>query len=121
MIAAASAVFDPDVEEVLLRVYGVDPQEASLRRVWVLTQRLPPGTWHKGEGPGSWTSEAWLLAGVLDALNQLTWVQVQKSTKKRIPQPKPTWRPGKQATGKVSWTAFGESLLGMDGVSDGRS
>lgn len=117
MIAVASAVFDPDVEEALLRVYGVDPHRATLRRVGVLMRRLPPGSWHKDDGPGSWTPEAYLLAGVLDAINGLTWVQVQKSSKRKVKQPKPTWRPGhKKQAKRMSWAEFGAALGGQEGV-----
>ena len=116
MIAVASAMFDPDVEEALLRVYGIDPHRATLRRVRVLARRLPPGTWHKGNGPGSWTTEAYLLANVLDAINSLTYVQVQKASKRKVKPPKPTWRPGQKQKRKMSWSEFGAALGGTEGV-----
>ena len=116
-MAVASAVFDPDVEEALLRVYGIDPHRATLRRVGVLARRLPPGTWHAGDGPGSWTSEAYLLANVVDAINNLTYVQVQKSSKRKIKPPKPTWRPGRAKKQRMSWTEFGSALGATEGVT----
>lgn len=116
MIAVASAMFDPDVEEALLRVYGIDPHRATLRRVGVLVRRLPPGSWHKDAGLGSWTTEAYLLANVIDALNRLTYVQVQKSSKRKVKEPKPTWRPGQARKQKVSWAEFGKALGASEGV-----
>lgn len=118
MMAVASAVFDPDVEEALLRVYGIDPHRATLRRVGVLARRLPPGTWHKDDGPGSWTAEAYLLANVVDAINNLTYVQVQKVSKRKIKPPKPTWRPGAaRKKRRMSWTEFGSALGATEGVT----
>lgn len=94
MIAAAQAAFDPDVEEALLRVYGVDSHRATLRRVWSLVRRLPPGSWHKDRGAASWAQEAWLLADVVDAVNQLTWLTAAVHSKHQPKRPDPYPRPG---------------------------
>ena len=99
-----------------MRVYGVDPQRASLRRVWVLLQRLPQGSWIQGQGPGSWTNEAYLLANVIDALNQVVWVLVATNSKRKPKQPKPVPRPGQAKQKKISWGDLGSSLTGIDGV-----
>jgi hypothetical protein len=110
-------MFDPDVEECLLRVYGVDPQQATPRRVWVLLQRLPLGAWHKDQGPASWTNEAYLMAQVVDAVNQVAWVQVAVNSKKKPKPPKPVWRPGaKDQKQKTSWADLEAALSGVEGV-----
>lgn len=112
MIAVAQAAFDPDVEEALLRVYGVDPHGATLRRVGVLLRRLPPGTWQKDEGPASWSREAWMLADVVDALNQVAWLTVAINSKSKPDRPKPYPRPTdkKQEFKKVSWAQMALAL-----------
>lgn len=113
-------MFDPDVEATLLRVYGVDPQEATLRRVWVLLTRLPLGAWQKEQGAASWTQESYLLASVIDAVNQLAWVTVAANSKTKPKPPKPVPRPGqrKQGTGgtKVAWKDLHKTLGMVDGV-----
>jgi hypothetical protein len=114
MIAAAQAMFDPDVEEVLLRVYGVDPHSITLRRLWVLMQRLPAGAWKKDAGPGSWTETDYLLANVIDAVNQVSWVVAQSNSKRKVPVPKPVERPG-QRRKKDGWGEFASALAQMDG------
>jgi hypothetical protein len=117
MISAAQAMFDPDVEEALLRVYGVDVQQATLRRVHVLLTRLPSGSWHKGNGPGSWSTESYLLASVIDAVNQMVWVTVAANSKKAPKPPKPIPRPGAQEKEKKSsWSDLQTALTGMEGV-----
>jgi hypothetical protein len=115
MIAAAQAVFDPDVEEALLRVYGIDPHRATLRRVHTLLRRLPPGEWHKDQGPAAWSREAWMLADVVDAVNQNTWVLAAVNSKRNPPKPKPYPRPGAEAqpetAGKrMSWSQIASRL-----------
>lgn len=108
MIAAAQAAFDPDVEEALLRVYGVDPHRATLRRVAVLLRRLPLGAWQKGQTGMSWTRESWLLADVLDAVNNLTWLTAALNSKTKPPRPKPYARPGQVEPKPVtrSWASI---------------
>lgn len=116
MIGAAQAQFDPDVEEVLLRVYGLDPHSITLRRLQVLVRRLPLGDWKKDSGPASWSEEAYLLANVVDAVNQVAWITAQINSRKRIPPPKPLDRPGHQQVSKVPWKAFTDTMAGMEGV-----
>ena len=118
MIAAAQAMFDPDVEECLLRVYGIDPQRATLRRVHVLIGRLPIGEWHKDNGPASWSTESYLLANLIDSVNQLVWVNVAAHSKSKPKPPKPIDRPGGKKKGKSSWGDFTKALSGVDGVID---
>lgn len=109
-------MFDPDVEEVLLRVYGVDPLQASPRRVWSLLQRLPMGAWIKDQGPASWSNEAYLLAQAVDAINQVAWINVAVHSKRKPKPPKPTWRPGQATKKKMSWSDFGAALANAEGV-----
>lgn len=117
MIAAAAAAFDPDVEEVLLRVYQLDPHSITLRRLWVLLQRLPLGVWKKDQGPASWSETDYLLAQVVDAVNQGTWVATQvASGKKKVPPPKPVQRPGGQREKKIKWSQVADAVAGMEGV-----
>ena len=104
-------MFDPDVEATLLRVYGIDPHRATLRRVWTLVQRLPQGTWLKGDGPGSWSNEAYLLAGVLDAVNQHAWITAAINSKRKPPKPEAVPRPGARAKKrKTKWAALHKEL-----------
>ena len=102
-----------------MRVYGVDPQQSSLRRVWVLLQRLPQGSWIRDNGPGSWSNEAYLLANVIDALNQVVWVQVAVNSKRKPKQPKPVPRPGQAQKKKIAWSDLGDALGIVEGVEQG--
>jgi hypothetical protein len=115
MIGLAEATFDPDVEEVLLRVYHTDPHSITLRRLKVLLHRLPLGAWTKDRGPASWNEEAYLLANVVDAVNQVAWTIAQVNSRKRLPVPKPLSRPG-QAEKKIPWAAFTSAMEGLEGV-----
>ena len=112
-------MFDPDVEEALLRVYGIDPQKATLRRIWVLLERLPMGSWTKGHGPASWSNEAYLLAQTIDAINQMVWVTVAVNSKRKPKAPKPVYRPGQKGKDKkMKWTDLGQALSGIEGVAE---
>ncbi|NBQ37920.1 MAG: hypothetical protein EBU42_10430 [Synechococcus sp.] len=98
-----------------MRVYGVDTHRATLRRVTVLAQRLPPGTWNKDQGPGSWSNEAYLLAAVVDAVNQHAWITAAVNSKRKPPKPESVKRPGSTAKkAKTKWTDLHKTL----GVSD---
>ena len=114
MTAAAVAAFDPDVEEALLRVYGVDPHRATLRRVAVLLRRLPPGTWHRDE-VSSWTRESWMLADVVDAVNTTAWMIAAVNSKTTPQRPKPYPRPNvptqpTRPANTKSWSAIAHEL-----------
>lgn len=98
-----------------MRVYGIDPHRATLRRVLTLVQRLPPGTWTKDQGPGSWSNEAYLLAAVVDAVNQHAWITAAVNSKRKPPKPELVKRPGpKQDKPKTKWTDLHKQL----GVND---
>lgn len=76
-----------------------------------MLQRLPLGEWHKGQGAGSWSSEAYLLAGVLDAVNQLAWMTAAVNSKRKPKRPEPIPRPGKAAKKpKTKWTDLHKTL-----------
>jgi hypothetical protein len=115
MIGLALARFDPDVEETLLRVYGVDSHSVTFRKLKVLLNRIPLGEWNKDQGPASWSGEAYLLANVIDAINQASWVYAQSQSKKKVPMPKPITRPGQEEK-KLSWREVGDAMAGMEGV-----
>ena len=100
-------------------MYNVDPQQATLRRTWSLLQRMPQGEWHKDNGPGSWSNESYLLASVIDAVNQNTWVTVAANSKRRPKQPKPIPRPGQQkAKPKMKWTDLAQAMSTTEGVTE---
>jgi hypothetical protein len=107
----------------MLAAYGVDvlAPGVSLRRVWVLLNRLPPSARRPGE---QWSVEAELLAGVVDYLAYLSWLTLRVNGAKGAPKPKPLARPkrrpvltagppeGKQAVYAERRTA--------DGAADGQ-
>ena len=91
--AACAARFNPDVEALMLEVYGVDVLDpaVSTRRVAVLLERLPPYARRPGE---HWSTEAELLAVLADELAQLTWVTLRAHGAKGATRPRPMPRPG---------------------------
>jgi hypothetical protein len=118
MISASAARFTPAVEAALLAHYAVDPLDPTVtpRRMWVLLSNLPPGSM-RGNHAGAWTMEAHLLASVVDALNQLTWVQVAKASKKKPKRPQPLRRPGEAAPRRgMRLTDLAGALQGRPGV-----
>lgn len=118
----------------MLAAFGVDVLDpsVSLRRIWVLVQRLPPGVRRGGE---VWSTESELLAGLIDHVAMLTWV-VSRLAGGKATKPKPVPRPrdsdrlcqpaalaaenGHQKRGgpvKYSkWSEAIEALMGMPGV-----
>ena len=77
----------------MLATYGVDVLDpaVSCRRVRVLLDRLPPPARQQGQ---EWSTEAELLATVIDALGQLTYVTLRANGAK-CGKPKPVKRPGR--------------------------
>jgi len=65
-----------------------DPS-VSLRRVWVLLERMPPQGRRGGE---HWSVEAELLAMIHDRIAELTWVTLRANGSKTA-KPKPLPRP----------------------------
>lgn len=76
-----------------MAAYGVDTLDpaVSLRRVWVLLNRLPPQFRRGGE---QWSAEADLLALLTDHVANLTWVTLRAHGAKNAKRPKPVPRPG---------------------------
>jgi len=122
MMSASAARFMPATEAAVLAHYGVDPLDPAVtpRRMWVLLTNLPAGS-IAGDHAGSWSIEAHLLASVLDALNQLTWVQVAKASKSKPKRPKLTRRPGQpvQQRRGMRLAELADALAGKPGVTDG--
>jgi hypothetical protein len=120
----------------MLAAYGVDVLDpgTSLRRIHVLLERLPP---HARRGGEQWSTEAELLATIIDALQTLTWVTV-RGHGANAPRPKPVTRPParrrprraaaprpRRALGQVqddgdeptqSWADAIEAIAATDGV-----
>lgn len=100
LLGTAAAVFDPRVEAAVLARYGVDPWTCSLRRLFVLLQAMPPGYWPDTEVEAVWSVESHLLAGLIDAVNQTTWMVAAANSKRPPARPKPFPRPGGKAKAK---------------------
>ena len=115
----------------MLAAYGVDTLDAGVtpRRVWVLANRLPPHARRAGE---QWSTEAELLAAVVDTLAALTWVTVRAHGGKNAPRPRPIPRPpgravraagaasapraGVPGERRTSWAGLAAALAGGEGV-----
>lgn len=107
-----------------MAAYGIDTLDpgVSTRRVAVLLDQLP--SWARGPGE-SWSTEAHLLALVVDHLAQLTWVTLKANGAKMAPRPKPLQRPSERGakreplTGQPrsgGWSEAIMALAGMPGV-----
>jgi hypothetical protein len=79
----------------MLATYGVDIHDpaVSLRRIGVLLEFLPPQARRGGE---AWSTEAELLAGLIDHVAYLTWVTMRAAGGKQG-KPKPVRRPPERA------------------------
>jgi hypothetical protein len=75
----------------MLAAYGVDVLDpgVSVRRVHVLLERLPP---HARRGGEQWSTEAELLATVIDHVAMLTYVML-RANGANAAKPKPIERP----------------------------
>jgi hypothetical protein len=99
-------------------------QGVSLRRVGVALEALPMGAWPDRDHSASWSTTDHLLASVLDAIRELTWVVAASMSGKKGERPKPITRPGdrrpavKPHGDKTDWGAFAQMLRSM-GASDG--
>lgn len=98
MMGVAAARYDPDVEAAMLAHYGVRTRDVSLRELRVLMHRLPPGVVQDPDRGEVWSDEAHLLAGVIDAINDLAYVTLMVAldpkARHQVPKPKPVTRPG---------------------------
>ena len=88
----------PDVEAAVMAGYGVDVLDPAVtpRRVAVLVERLPPFA----RGPGEeWSTEADLLALLIDHVANLTWITLRahgsKAGRGRGPASAPPDNPGR--------------------------
>jgi hypothetical protein len=115
----------------MLAAYGVDvlDPQVSTRRVHVLLERLPPQFRAPGE---QWSTEAELLAVLVDHVAQLTWITLQAHGARNVSRPRPIDRPPRRRRqqhaaapaagpagpeGKAStWIDAGRMLAGMPGV-----
>jgi hypothetical protein len=76
--------------------YGLDvtSPDVSPRRVWVLSQRLPPWARRPGE---DWSTEADLLALLVDHVADLTWLVARLGGSQNATRPQPLPRPAARA------------------------
>ena len=111
-----------------MAAYGVDVLDpgVSLRRIWVLANRLPPWARLPGE---DWSAETHMLATLVDHVANLTWVTVQAAGGTGAQRPRPIPRPSpavhaqaapgpSRATAEQAptWAAAIEQIAGMPGV-----
>lgn len=115
----------------MLAAYGVDVRDpaTSTRRVHVLLERLPPSARRGGE---VWSTEAELLALLIDHVANLTWVTIRAAGGKNTTRPRPVPRPRRAVTAQPSahvpgradggpvktstWMDAARQLAGMPGV-----
>lgn len=120
MMAACAVRFDPAVEAVMLRVYGLDTLADTItpRRMIVLLRGLPSGSLEQWpEHPAAWSTEAHLLAHLIDAVQWNTWTLARVHSKSKPKEPKPTPRPGpKPKRRTTNIRALAGLLEGVDGV-----
>jgi hypothetical protein len=83
----------------MFNAYGVDvlAPGMSMRRFWVLWDRLPPSTRVKPGVENCWSQEAYLLAAIADGITHLDYVTRQVYSKKKLDMPKPLDRPAELA------------------------
>lgn len=101
----------------MLAHYGIDTLAdpgPTPRRMHRLVQALPAGAFPGMDVPMAWSTEAHLLAAVIDAVEMLTWVQVSKASRTRPKKPKPFPRPGTRT--RIRPIDLAEALTGMEGV-----
>lgn len=86
----------------MMACYGVDvlAPGLSMRRLWVLLKRLPPYARIGADDTQRWSQESYLLAAVIDAVQNLTYVTTQVWSKSKVKPPKPIPRPGDRATSR---------------------
>jgi hypothetical protein len=113
-----------------MAAYGVDvlSPDVSLRRVRVLAERLPP---HARRGGDQWSTEAELLALLVDHVAQLTWVTLRaagaKNARRPPPLPRPPGRagnpraaepqpPGRRPGRAANWLEAAGQLAAIPGV-----
>ena len=96
----------------MLARYGVDPHTCGLRRLYVLVRCLPAGYWPDPNEDATWSVEAHLLAGVVDAVNNAAWTIAAVNSKSKPKRPKPVTRPGQATKQRMSWTDVARQMRG---------
>jgi hypothetical protein len=78
--------------------YGVDVLDMAVspRRIAVLLERLPPAGRRQGQ---QWSTEAELLALLIDHVAALTYVTLKAHGAKNLAKPRPLPRPGASSAG----------------------
>lgn len=114
-----------------MHAFGVDvlDPQVSTRRVSDLLRRLPPSALKGGE---LWSTEADLLAVLVDQVAILTWVTMRAHGAKRAPRPRPLPRPpgrwgaqvapgpaqdGAGARKAGTWAEAAQALAGLPGMA----
>jgi hypothetical protein len=89
-----------------MAAFGVDVLDPSVstRRIGVLLDRLPP--WARGGG-SVWSTEAELLALIVDHLAALTWITMRAHGAKNVRKPRPVPRPDTRYANRVTTPAAG--------------
>lgn len=119
MMAACAARFDPAVEAVILRTYGLDTlaDPISPRRMIALLRGLPSGSLEAWtDNAAAWSTEAHLLAHLVDAVQWNTWTLARVNSKSKPKEPKPTPRPGPKPKRR---TTSIQALAGLLGAVEG--
>jgi hypothetical protein len=116
--AVAAARFDPYVEAALLSAYGVDVLDPATtpRRILTLLRLLPAGTWPDYSDTANaavWSTEAHLLASVIDALQWNTWTLARVNSRRKPKEPTPVKRPGAKARRTADRTTKRSSLAAL--------
>lgn len=81
---------------------------------------LPMGAWPEQEHAASWSVTDYLLANLIDAVRENTWITARVAGGKNIPKPDPHWRPGDGPSTrrgrKIKWTDLARALTGGRGA-----
>ena len=112
----------------MLATYGIDVLDPRVtpRRILSLARRLPAGAWPDRTSAASWSTEAYLLAGVFDMLANLTFITARAYGAKSAQKPTPLDRPGEASasgTGRppsgqrTRWAEVAKQLTGQAGVT----
>jgi hypothetical protein len=114
----------------MLSHYGVDVLDprVSPRRIHSLRRRLPAGTSPDPESELSWSTEAYLMATVIDQMSALIYVTLKangaKTAQKPVPVPRPKPRPRPPIPrprtaadgGESGWIQLARALMAQKGT-----
>jgi hypothetical protein len=102
----------------MLACYGVDVHAAGLssRRLWVLLKRLPPYARVGADTEQQWSQESYLLAAVVDAVQNLSYITMQVWSKSKVKPPKPLPRPGDRTKKRSDPMQGQQPVSGLRGV-----